>query len=307
MSAIGGLVGAALTTGAGIASNVIDRNKTFEQNKELAALQNQYNIDQWNRENVYNNPTSQKARLAAAGFNTNMIGGAGANTSAQLSGKLSAGSPKDRIDYTQSTVNLANMINQNKLLSAQVENVKADTSLKENQSNKAQSESNYTQLMAKWYPTLAMAKFNLDDESARKLALESEQIDAILLEYFGTHLSFQSVDAGNGCTQSIPVGSIDVYVEGGTLYHREAQARVENAEATAVYSQIKNKISATQLRYLDDFLQGRNNQLHLGNIVLEKQGESITMDVDLQKDLQTSERYLGLAGQVLKIIGSFVK
>lgn len=65
-------------------------------NKELAEYQNQMNIEQWNRENEYNKPVNQMARLEEAGINPNLAYSSGgvSNTSAS-SPHLTAGSPAD--------------------------------------------------------------------------------------------------------------------------------------------------------------------------------------------------------------------
>ena len=68
-----------------IASNANINNQISEQKREnqanrdwnlnLARLQNRWNIDQWNRENVYNSPAAQMARYKAAGLNPDLIYG----------------------------------------------------------------------------------------------------------------------------------------------------------------------------------------------------------------------------------------
>ena len=46
-----------------------------EYNLMLARQQNQWNLEQWQRENDYNSPTSQMARLRAAGLNPDLMYG----------------------------------------------------------------------------------------------------------------------------------------------------------------------------------------------------------------------------------------
>lgn len=60
-------------------------DQQFQRQKELAQYQYDLNLQQWNRENEYNSPTSQLARLRAAGLNPHLIYGHGAvpNQSAQ--------------------------------------------------------------------------------------------------------------------------------------------------------------------------------------------------------------------------------
>lgn len=53
-------------------------DQQFQRQKELAQYQYDLNLQQWNRENEYNSPTSQLARLRAAGLNPHLIYGHGA-------------------------------------------------------------------------------------------------------------------------------------------------------------------------------------------------------------------------------------
>ncbi|QCS35984.1 minor capsid protein [Capybara microvirus Cap1_SP_77] len=99
------------------------QNHAFNQNKELANIQNQYNIDQWQRENVYNSPAQQMERLRAAGLNPNAALGSFGNESASLSGKLTAGTPQTPLDIAS----LANVNAQNRLIDAQTSNLSAQT------------------------------------------------------------------------------------------------------------------------------------------------------------------------------------
>lgn len=59
--------------------------KAFKNQKQLMALQQQYAVENWNRENNYNTPAAQKQRLIDAGLNPDLMYGQGA-------GSLQAGS-----------------------------------------------------------------------------------------------------------------------------------------------------------------------------------------------------------------------
>ena len=62
----------ALAGAGSAAANPIMQVINNKQNEKLAGKFNQWSIDQWNRENAYNTPSAQMARLAAAGINPNM-------------------------------------------------------------------------------------------------------------------------------------------------------------------------------------------------------------------------------------------
>lgn len=52
-----------------------ENQKNRDWNLNLAKLQNQWNIDQWNRENAYNSPAAQMARFKDAGLNPDLAYG----------------------------------------------------------------------------------------------------------------------------------------------------------------------------------------------------------------------------------------
>ena len=88
-----------------IAAQREENEKNREYNLNLARLQNQWNLDQWNRENAYNSPAAQRARLAAAGMNPDLAYGEGVSANiAASSPEMTAGAPSVPTDVS----NLAN-------------------------------------------------------------------------------------------------------------------------------------------------------------------------------------------------------
>lgn len=74
---IAGALGSIIGAGIGASSNNSSSDKalqatreTNEANAQLAEKQNQWNIDQWNRENEYNHPREQVQRLRQAGLSS---------------------------------------------------------------------------------------------------------------------------------------------------------------------------------------------------------------------------------------------
>lgn len=73
VGAVGSIVGSAI--GAGQSNRNADKSlqatrETNQANAELAAQQNQWNIEQWERENAYNDPRAQAQRLRAVGLSS---------------------------------------------------------------------------------------------------------------------------------------------------------------------------------------------------------------------------------------------
>lgn len=95
-NAISGVFGT-INANKSIAAQKEENQKTREYNLSLAKLQNQWNIDQWQRENQYNTPAAQMARFKAAGLNPDLIYGQ-SNTGGQISGSLTSGAPANPAD-----------------------------------------------------------------------------------------------------------------------------------------------------------------------------------------------------------------
>ncbi|MBQ8501023.1 MAG: hypothetical protein IJ494_01780 [Bacteroides sp.] len=111
----------------------------------LARQQNQWNIEQWNRENAYNSPTAQMSRFKAAGLNPDLIYGQ-SNTSGQISGSLTSGAPASPTDYSamgRKTSPLAAAImgsQQYRMQEAQIRGMEADADKKEHDAHIASLE-----------------------------------------------------------------------------------------------------------------------------------------------------------------------
>lgn len=77
-----------------IAAQAEENQKTREYNLNLAKMQNQWNLDQWNRENEYNTPKAQMRRLADAGLNPDLFYQNGVSgMTAASSPSMTAGAP----------------------------------------------------------------------------------------------------------------------------------------------------------------------------------------------------------------------
>ena len=76
-----------------------EKNRTYNFN--LAQLQNKWNLEQWNRENEYNSPAQQMARLKAAGLNPDMMYQNGTSGwPAASSPSMTAGAPSSPVDMS---------------------------------------------------------------------------------------------------------------------------------------------------------------------------------------------------------------
>lgn len=130
------LIGTGIGGGASIGNSILNRNasryntdKTIAANKELAEYAYAKDQEAWHRQNQYNSPQSQMARLKSAGLNPHLVYGTGTVT-----GNTSGTMPKynaPKVDYNYEPVQLpAGQLGQftdTMLRAAQVDNVRANT------------------------------------------------------------------------------------------------------------------------------------------------------------------------------------
>lgn len=84
-----------------IRAQIAENQRNREYNLNLARLQNQWNIDQWNRENAYNDPSMVMARLKAAGLNPDLVYQNGAaQVPSAASPEMTAGAPSNPVDMS---------------------------------------------------------------------------------------------------------------------------------------------------------------------------------------------------------------
>lgn len=131
--AVGALAGSLIQ--GEVNKSVADHNakQTYKYNKQLLELQDQMNMRNWNTQAAYNSVGAQLARLKAAGLNTNLVYGAGAD------GGIASAAPEvgnAPMEYNMQSPNLAGGINSAVSLyqaAAEKENIEARTNLTKQQ------------------------------------------------------------------------------------------------------------------------------------------------------------------------------
>lgn len=157
-----------------------ENQATREYNLNLAKLQNQWNLDQWNRENEYNTPAAQMARYRSAGLNPDLMYGQ-SNLSA-ASPDMTAGESGTPMDY--SPVANGPTIGESVSIAANARLTNAQAKLAESQANKVDAETLGQTITNDWLPKLLKGQTEINEADVKdKLAsagLKGKQAEVAL-------------------------------------------------------------------------------------------------------------------------------
>lgn len=147
-----------------IAAQKEENQKNREWNLNLAKQQNQWNIEQWNRENAYNTPAAQMARYKAAGLNSDLIYGQ-QNLSA-ASPEMTAGDGSQPTDVS----NLANKRTIGDMVSqaAATRLTNAQAKLAESQADKTDAEAVGQTINNEWLPKLLKGQTEINEADVKQ-------------------------------------------------------------------------------------------------------------------------------------------
>lgn len=124
--------------------------KAHQYNQEMASQAHQWDLDSWNRQNAYNTPEAQKQRLKDAGINphekfgggTASIGASGIAPYQKVSDTSTPPQPLPRMNMLSDYQDI-------QMKKAQVDSIKAGTSLQQEQAGMAEIEKNIKMLTGK--------------------------------------------------------------------------------------------------------------------------------------------------------------
>lgn len=185
------MLGAIFGTAASIAGNLASNNNIDKQiaeqrrenqanrdwNLNLAKMQNSWNIDQWNRENAYNSPSSQMTRYKQAGLNPDLI--YGQQNLAAASPEMTAGDGSQPTDVS----NLANKrtIGDMMVQASQTRLTNAQAKLAESQANKTDAETTGQNINNEWLPQLLKGQTEINEADVKQklsdAGLKGKQIE----------------------------------------------------------------------------------------------------------------------------------
>ena len=170
------LLGAGIAGISSLASSLIGNAGS----KKAQSRANAYNLEMWNRQNQYNHPVQQMARLKQAGLNPNLVYGGGVSGAAGMADKITpAKAPDYKMDNPLNSINqFANL----KQTSAQTDNVKSQTDvniqealLKSEQTAKIISETSQNKFDLNLAKELRSTSADLVRENLRKMQAQSSE------------------------------------------------------------------------------------------------------------------------------------
>ena len=150
IGSIAGAIGQNKIVDKQIEAQKAENQKNREYNMMLARQQTQRNLEQWQRENDYNSPTSQMARLREAGLNPDLMYGQGTTGNSFSSPEMTSGAPSEPNDmsamlskrsFGQTMQQILDKEQQRRMNEAQIEAIRATAREKNTNANATEIES----------------------------------------------------------------------------------------------------------------------------------------------------------------------
>lgn len=299
--------------------------RQFKNQKELMRLQNQYNVENWNRENAYNTPSEQRKRLASAGVNPDLFyqNGASGVTAQQISGAslgsassapivsggmLQGASLASQIELNKSLANQANA-NASKTNAeipwidrfnqASVDNLVSQTGLNNAQVNQI---SENIKLMGQDY-TLKDCQIEIQRAQASVAGDYYYYLTKDIQERYNIDEQNAKIVAKYGMRVMEAQLQLD-YASAYNQYH-QGDASVMNANAN-----LKNSDTSRMQYELDKAIQDGNTALSKLNLGSQRIDNNVklrmTKVAEDTKDSQIFSNYVGSVSQgVSNIVGSY--
>lgn len=153
-----------------------ENDATREYNLKLAQMQNQINVEQWQRENDYNSPTAQVQRLKDAGLNPNLLYGGGVSNMASSSPQMTSGAlatPTPLVGMPNSVGDAIMMSKQMEMMDAQIEGIRA-------QSRKTLADAGLSETALKYADAEKRLGIKLSEQQFESVAKDMEHVQTLI-------------------------------------------------------------------------------------------------------------------------------
>lgn len=222
----------------GARSSHAENKYSYEQQKELQQMQQDYNTMMFNKTNAYNTPSAQLSRLQAAGLNPNNYGDVATATQPATPAVPSVGHPESVGDKIAQGFGSLSAISDALLKKAQVDNIEANTAKTNAEADIARVEAGerphvIAMSLEESKTRIASNLANVDLSKTQKSKLEFE-VTKVLPEVIS-----KSVAERERLAQEIQKGIVEIanLVRSGALL--EQKISTEQATRWQIFEQIK--------------------------------------------------------------------
>lgn len=278
-----------------IAAQKEENQKNREYNLMLAQKQNAWNVEQWERENAYNDPQAQLDRMRKAGINPDLaVGGGYQNTSAS-SPVMTAGAASTAQDMSvlgqRPTLGQAiQSALHDSMLGAQIDNIKANTEKTRNEASILASDAKFrdainqgTLDMTNSTIRLNNSNIQLNDSQISKLRSECSKLDAetknVVLEYDKIRASISNLDASTALAKLHH-----------TLDSKKAEAEIKKLAASASldFAHAKEIVTLMSAKLLN--LEESTKEIKIRGANIQASTDRLEFDLEQDSSFEDVER-----------------
>lgn len=277
---LGSIVGAIASRG--------QQKREFQQQENLLNLQNQFSLDMWEAQNAYNDPSRQMERMINAGINPNLAAAGIAGSPNTASSIESSGAPAVNSAITpysqsigQSTMNALDSV----LRTKQIDNVVADTKVKEEQAPMVAAEKNqFIQNVEN-----LKSKKVLTDYEAEKLRPYAKYADEMF--DMDWNLAREKVNEIQG-----QIRQLNKQIELADEEYRKMKQEIEESKQRVSLMEYQEQLAAAEKKYNDSLTALNNKKLELQNQGYDDSPLGLLMSKaasgeNIDDDLKVLEKY----------------
>lgn len=310
LNGFGNIASSAINAGLGLYSlhqQKKENEKTREYNLKLAQMQNQWNVEQWQRENDYNMPANQIARLKAAGLNPDLIYGGGVENTSATSPQMTAGAAGSPMDWSSlANINPVNSYLDAQLKQAQIDNINADTNKKGAETSILTDEKAFKKAILQGQLDLNNAQINLIGKQGD---LTSEQIKETQLKCVQIEAYVREIYANIGkITNDIEISKV---LSDAQIKEIASRCNLNDSQAFSIVKQLPaviNKLNAdtANSQAHANLAVEQLGQLEIGRDAVEFDARIRSFKSGKQDDLTAWQHVMMFTSQVLTALGSFL-
>lgn len=231
-----------------LAAQKQENEATREYNMNLAKQQNQWNIEQWNRENAYNTPSAQKERIKDAGLNADMLYGQGTlQNTAAASPQMTSGAAATPMDWTALGSKQAVGVDAlNSFLDAQLKQAQLDSLNQDN--DRKGIENKYLEAEKQLGLNISRQTYEKNEKDI-ELLLQTIEQNKVKYESMSVELMLQRVDSAYRA--DIYQKQLDILAKELDLKTNEVDNMVRAKALELAGKDVDNKLREAQLKWND--------------------------------------------------------